>query len=375
MAKRVILAVAGSGKTYYICHSIDPLKRNLILAFTHENVFNIKRELIDAFGNVPDLTAVTTFDSFVYHNFILPYEPSIGAHFGNPTFVSRGITMVDPPPRQIKAPNGNPVPNVRYSAKNKLSHYVSSREKYYCSTLSELALQVKKGRESLVKRGAARLDLFYDSILIDEFQDFRAYDYDLIIKIAKSLPDVTLVGDFYQHSVSGTNNSGKPFLVSKRGEVTYSEFVEKIKNEGFEVDETSLKESRRCSGKVCKFVRQKINIPIFSTHDNEGEIIWAENEIDSLLLDDRILKLLYKDSDTYTFLAMNWSYSKGNTIDSACVILTNKFEQLGRDDFSLTGISQSTLNKLYVALTRSKGNVFLIKASDFKEVKARYIKR
>ena len=45
MAKRVILAVAGAGKTYHICHTIDPTKRNLILAFTHENIFNIQKEL------------------------------------------------------------------------------------------------------------------------------------------------------------------------------------------------------------------------------------------------------------------------------------------------------------------------------------------
>ena len=47
MAKRVILAVAGAGKTYYICHEIDPTKRNLILAFTHENIYNIQKELCD----------------------------------------------------------------------------------------------------------------------------------------------------------------------------------------------------------------------------------------------------------------------------------------------------------------------------------------
>ena len=53
MAKRIILAVAGAGKTYHICHAIDPKKRNLILAFTHENVANIQRELIGAFGAEP----------------------------------------------------------------------------------------------------------------------------------------------------------------------------------------------------------------------------------------------------------------------------------------------------------------------------------
>ena len=52
MAKRVILAVAGAGKTYHICHSIDPNKKNLILGFTHENIHNIMDELIDAYGQV-----------------------------------------------------------------------------------------------------------------------------------------------------------------------------------------------------------------------------------------------------------------------------------------------------------------------------------
>ena len=89
MAKRVILAVAGAGKTYHICHEIDPTKRNLILAFTHENIYNIQKELCDAHGCVPELTTVSTFDSFVYHQLVLPYEPSIAEHFGCPKFVCR----------------------------------------------------------------------------------------------------------------------------------------------------------------------------------------------------------------------------------------------------------------------------------------------
>lgn len=52
MAKRIILAVAGAGKTYHICHKIDPTKRNLIIAFTHENIHNIQKELCDAHGGV-----------------------------------------------------------------------------------------------------------------------------------------------------------------------------------------------------------------------------------------------------------------------------------------------------------------------------------
>ena len=371
MAKRVILAVAGAGKTYHICHSIDPAKRNLVLAFTHENVFNIQRELIDAFGAIPELTTVSTFDSFVYHNLILPYEPSIGAHFGCDQFVSKGITVIDPPPQRIERGNGMTIPNKRYFAKNKLRHYIDSGLRYYCVTLSELALQVKCGKTALVVRAANRLNLFYDEISIDEFQDYRKHDYDLILKLSKALNSVTLVGDYFQHSVSGKNNSGKPFAKGKI-EIGYREFLGKLEKEGFEIDEITLNESRRCAPAVCSFVSEKLDIKITSSGDCDGEVIWVEENPDAILSDDRIIKLVYKDSDRYAFRSVNWSYSKGDTMNATCIVLTDAFEKLHEDDFSLEGVSRVTINRLYVALTRSRGNVYLIRASVFKTVRDRY---
>ena len=94
MDKRIILAVAGAGKTHHICHVIDPQKRNLILAYTHENIYNIKNELIDACGKVPELTSVMTFDSFVYRHIVCPYEPTIAEHFGWDRFRGKGITTI-----------------------------------------------------------------------------------------------------------------------------------------------------------------------------------------------------------------------------------------------------------------------------------------
>lgn len=371
MAKRVILAVAGAGKTYHICHSIDPAKRNLVLAFTHENVFNIQRELIDAFGVIPELTTVSTFDSFVYRNLILPYEPSIGAHFGCDQFVSKGITMIDPPPQRIKRSDGMTIPNKRYFAKNKLCHYIDSGLRYYCATLSELAIQVKCDKTALVVRAADRLNLFYDEISIDEFQDFRKHDYDLILKLSKALNSVTLVGDYFQHSVSGKNNNGKPFAKGKT-EIGYREFLGSLEKEGFEIDEITLNESRRCAPAVCSFVSEKLDIIITSSGNCEGEVIWVEENPDIILSDDRIIKLVYKDSDRYAFRSVNWSYSKGDTMDATCIVLTEAFEKLQEDDFSLEGVSRASINRLYVALTRSRGNVYLIKASAFKTVRDRY---
>ena len=110
MAKKVMLAVAGAGKTYCICHKIDFRKRNLIIAYTHENIHNIKKELCDANnGCIPELTSVMTYDAFVYHNLILPYEPSIANHFSEDSFVSKGICLFDPPRQMVKNASGKSV--------------------------------------------------------------------------------------------------------------------------------------------------------------------------------------------------------------------------------------------------------------------------
>ena len=371
MAKKVILAVAGAGKTYYICHKIDPAKRNLILAFTHENIHNIQKELCDAHGCVPELTMVTTFDSFVYHQLILPYEPSIAEHFACPRFSSCGICMTDPPSKTKKNAEGKSVANPHYRKKDSLTHYVTMNRQYYCATLSELVLQVKKNRESLIKRLAARLNLFFDCILIDEFQDFREYDYELIMALAKQLNDVILVGDYHQHSVSATNNSGKPFK-NKSKDVSYVDFVAELRNSGFEIDLTTLDKSRRCSAEICNYISEKLHINIASNGDHCGSIVWIDDDPSVVLNQDQIIKLVFNEAANYTFRAMNWSYSKGDTVDSACVILTDGLDNLDSDSFDPEKIKRSTLNKLYVAMTRSRGDLYLIKASTFKKLRDAY---
>lgn len=372
MAKQVILAVAGAGKTYHICHSIDHKKKNLILAFTHENINNIQKELCHAFGKVPQCTTISTFDAFVYRELILPYEPSIGEHFSFPKFRSNGICMIDPP-RKTFTINGKCLANPKYKPKNQFAHYITPEKQYYCANLSELILHIKKNGSSLIKRLVERIRFFYDNVLIDEFQDFREFDYDLIIKLSQRLENVTLVGDFFQHSVSGTNNSGKPFK-KKSTEVSYNDFVDELRSLGFDIDTKTLTKSRRCSNEVCRYVSDKLGIEISSSGLNQGSVFWIDKNADDILRDEGIVKLVYNDAAKYRFRAMNWSYSKGATLGAVCVILTKDFENLAKDSFTTTGIPASTINKLYVAMTRSCGNLFLMKHSTFQRLRNYYKK-
>ena len=172
-----------------------------------------------------------------------------------------GSCTVDPPPKRINVKGGINIFNPHYTKKDNLAHYITKKGQYYCATLSELVLQIKKNRESLVKRVAKRLNLFFDCVLIDEFQDFREYDYQLILSLANQLKDIVLVGDYHQHSVSATNNSGKPFQ-KRSNSVSYYEFIAGLKNAGFKVDLTTLDKSRRCSSDICQYVSKKLGINI-----------------------------------------------------------------------------------------------------------------
>jgi len=366
MAGKIVLAVAGAGKTYYICNNLDENKRNLILAFTHENIHNIYDNLNKIYGCIPHNTIICTFDSFVYNQIILPFESYIIGKFNISNFQSKGVTLSTPPPRTIKK-NNKQVPNFNYKKKEDFSHY-NKDGYYYCDTLSELAVY-KAIKKDLITKVSRRLTLFFDHIYVDEFQDFRLFNYDLLIELSKKL-DMTLVGDYYQHSVSGKNNYGRPF----DKEISYSAYINLMEKKKFTVETNLLNNSRRCSSEVCDFVRKKLGIDIYANNEHLGKVKFVSgNNINRILDDDSVIKLVYKNSKLYKFRSCNWSYSKGDTFDKTCVILTDKLKNLDSENFNPAKLGQINRNKLYVALTRSKGDVYLIKVEDFNKVREDYI--
>lgn len=372
MDKRVVLAVAGAGKTYTLCKNVDENKRNIILAFTNQNIKNIIKELNENHDTILDNTYVYTFDSFKYNFFIRPYEPIIARYFGIKTFVSKGVSLVTPPPKLI-----NGYPNRNYKNNKIFEHYVI-KDKYYCANLSELILQVKRGKEyNLFDIAMKNINQFFDYIYIDEFQDFRQHDYELMEKIIKKSKNIVLVGDYFQHSVNAKNNTGKPFKVGNTKQtkriITYEEYIKLLKDLKLEVDTETLKRTRRCPESICEFIRKKFNIEIYADNDNKGNIIFLENidAIKEVIENNNIIKLVESESKNYKFNCINWGYSKGDTYNDICVILTEKLENLKeKDNIEYT----STINKVYVAMTRTKGNLYIIEKTKFDAIKQNYLK-
>lgn len=53
MDRRLMLAVAGSGKTTYLINKLNLERRFLIVTYTDNNLANIRQRIINTFGYVP----------------------------------------------------------------------------------------------------------------------------------------------------------------------------------------------------------------------------------------------------------------------------------------------------------------------------------
>ncbi len=366
MDKEIILAVAGAGKTYTLCKKIDINKSNLILSFTHRNLNNIRKELILRHGDIPSKTYIKTFDSFLLSHFIKPYLSIIRTHFNNDKIDIDGVNLNEPPRQRIDGKQ-----NYAYIKDSLEGHYFVNNILYVRHFAKLIVKTKKKGKQgyNLLNTAINNFKLFYDNIYVDEFQDFREYNFDIIKTMIKLFPNIFLVGDFYQHSLAGSNNTGRPFK-----DLNYEQYLEEISKMKIKVDHESLNKSRRCSKNITSFINNKLKININSKEINEGEIhfISDENKIIEILNDDKIVKLVNSNSGSYTFNALNWSYSKGDTLEKTCVILTDVYKDIDKNSFNCTGFSEISINKLYVALTRSKSDVYIIKREDFIKVENDY---
>lgn len=352
MDKKLVLAVAGSGKTYMLCNEIDENKRNLVLAYTNENIKNIYQELINKNGYIPPNTIISTFDSFILNYIARPLVPLISYKYDKKyMFDDYGcaFNLTLPEHFNTKTKKWN-----NLFAENKLGHYLTTTGKFYGERIPKFI-----NKFNLLDISIVTLKQHFDKIYIDEVQDFAGERFDLLKSLIEKFDNVLLVGDYYQHSVSAKPDRKKYPFVS---DMTYSKYKKEFEKLGVNIDDVSLKSSRRCSDKVCKFIQNKLNIKIESLKINDGNVIILDSveTADEILNDNSVFKLVYSEANKYPFRSMNWGYSKGDTFDKTCVILNQNMKGLEQDNPPNLNLSDIIRNKLYVALSRSKGDLYIL---------------
>jgi DNA helicase II / ATP-dependent DNA helicase PcrA len=338
MAKHLILAVAGSGKTSFLIDKLDLHQRFLLVTYTTNNLEALKSRVIKKFGYIPANVMIYSYFSFLYSCCFLP-------------FLKMKLN--------VKGIFFEACPNT-YAAGD--SRYISNNGWLYSNRLAKLLEE-----KNVLCDVRARIEKYYDVLMIDEVQDFAGHDFNFLTNISQSNIEMHFVGDFFQHT----------FDTSRDGNVNSSlhndrnVYIERFTNAGFIEDVHTLSHSHRCSPTICRFVQDNLNIAIQSHRGDETEIriLSVLTEIEPILQDNSVIKLFYQDRKKYPLFSKNWGECKGddNYMD-VCVAL-NDSSMKNYKNGGLSMLVPQTKNKLYVALTRTRNRLFLIPEKVVKHLK------
>ena len=337
MDKRVIFAVAGSGKTTYIIDSLSQDKRSLIVTYTIGNYNNLCKKILEKFDGVwPENICVMKYFTFLYR---FCYKPFLADKVK-----AKGIFY-----------DRNPNNRLRKTSK---AYYITSAGYIYSNRLALLIAET--GAVEKVKK---RLEKYFDEFIVDEVQDIAGRDFSFLEQLMTANMNMLFVGDFYQH----TYDTSRDGSTNKNLFDDFSKYEARFMSQGFVSDKTSLVKSWRCSPSICDFITKHLGIEISSNRvsgldDEADDIVFVsdQSQIDHILDDASIVKLHYKGSSKYGAGHKNWGETKGEDHYCDVCVLLNKTTAAKYAAQKLHELSPSTRNRLYVAITRAHGKVYLV---------------
>ena len=333
MDKRLMLAVAGSGKTTYLINQLCEEKRTLIVTYTRHNEYHLRRKILSKFGYLPKNITVRTYFSFIYNFCVSPF---------------------------LKLRGG--IKSICYLKKLPVSSNVNKKYKRRFMSQSGYLYHNRVGQlldtMSLFPKIIERLETYYDNFFVDEVQDFGGHDFNVLIALSKANVNQIFVGDFFQHTFD-TSRDGN---TNKNLYNDYDRYISRFKKVGIEPDTTLLEYSWRCPQQICDFVTETLGIEISSKSERSGEvkIIESKEEWHKLFDDTSVTKLFYNKFYQYGIKeAENWGRCKGLEFENVCVVLTKNATHL-LNEGRIKDLSPMSLCKLYVACTRTKNDLYIV---------------
>ena len=157
MDKRLILAVAGSGKTTYIVDQLTEVSRALVITYTNNNLAHLRNAIANKFGEIPRGIKLMTYFNFVYS---FCYKPHLALQKR-----MRGINFDRKPSRFATGDD----------------QFITAGRQFYHHRIAKYF--DKQGILSSIK---SRIEKFYDAVYIDEIQDFGGNDFNLLPTIASA---------------------------------------------------------------------------------------------------------------------------------------------------------------------------------------------
>jgi len=340
MDKRVVFAVAGSGKTTLILSQLSLEKRSLIVTYTINNIDNLRNGIIRKFGYFPDNIRLLSYFNFLY---AFCYRPFLGFEY------------------RAKGINWNPNPN-KFAQDD--ARYIDKSKRLYSNRIAKLL-----EKREIVKDINDRIAKYFDNVFFDEIQDFAGNDFNFLKNISLSNVNILFVGDFYQH----TFDTSRDGIVNRSLHDDYGTYMKLFEKMGLSVDTKSLIKSHRCSPTICKYITENIGIHMESHRTDHTSIKVIEDQSDALEIyyNETVVKLFYNDQRKYSCFSKNWGECKGeDKYQDVCIVLNKKsWECLKQEKINI--LPASTKNKFYVACSRAKRNLYMVPEEYFKTLKGK----
>jgi DNA helicase-2/ATP-dependent DNA helicase PcrA len=340
MDKKVIFAVAGSGKTKYIVDELSLDKRPLIVTYTNNNLKTLRMRISRKFGYFPSNIYVYSYFTFLYS---FCYRP-----FLSHKFKTRGINY------EANLNRGLRLTDRRY--------FFDGYGRIYSNRIAKfLEVQGVLGDINL------RLSKYFDTLFIDEVQDLAGHDFNLLRSISQANLGIIAVGDFYQHTFD-TSRDGN---VNASLHDNYEMYQEKFKDIGFTVDTESLTASYRCSPAVCEFISNGVGVGMSSARNDNTNIhlVEKQEQADEIFHSRYMIKLFYREHFKYECYSRNWGECKGEDGHSdVCVVLNKTTLDKFRKN-KLSELAPQTKNKFYVACSRARGDLYFVPENFYEKYK------
>lgn len=342
MDKRIIFSVAGSGKTSLIINSLDIENRSIIITYTNNNLINLREKIIDKFDFFPENIRLYSYFTFLYS---FCYKPFLSWKIR-----AKGLNWDFPPKWTMRLQRSD------------IKYFLDASKRLYHNRLAKLLDQ-----EGILLDLNHRLEKYFDNIFIDEVQDFAGHDFNLLSSICQSDLKIILVGDYFQH----TFDTSRDGAVNKNLHVDYEKYINRFKKMGVTVDFNTLSNSYRCSPTVCDFISDKLGIEISSHRSDKTSVGLVEDQttIEEKFNCGNTVKLFYEEHHKYPCYSQNWGASKGqDKYEDVCLVLNGTSYRLLKAD-KLHELNPKTKNKLYVACTRARNDLYLVPDKSLKAYK------
>lgn len=340
---KVILSVAGAGKTQQVVDSVveSSGEKVLVTTFTNRNVRELEQRLQSQGIATGGTVQVVPWMTFVMRHGVRPFQSSI---LGRINAVRKVFLSHKPPPRRKDVGKGS------------AGWYMQSSSEINSQRIADFAVVANEQTDGAVVK---RLESIYDKILIDEFQDLKGFDLAIMELLAGSSIDLTIVGDLRQNVLASCYSLKNRKLSAP---VEMEQWLTEL------VGESNIRhstESRRCNQLICDVASrthpglQPLSSISTTTAAHHGIFQISDSEVEAYVREHGAVVLKYDKREMRALRhgAPNIGECKGAEFSHVVIYPTKSWR-----DFVASGFKKAprSPDKLYVAMTRARHSVAFV---------------